>query len=89
MPNKNVLDPSMNNLLAENIPIIKPFRTSALSSITDPNGLVNILSGEVKKLVCSHKSPLVSIQWIPVQFEVEKRGLHHTNANKSKELTSI
>lgn len=46
--------------------------------------MINIPPGDPKKLICSHKAPIVSIQWVPNQFEVDKRGVHHTGPNKSK-----
>lgn len=40
---------------------------------------------EVKsKNVPSHKTQIVDIKWIPEDFEVEKRALHHTQTNRSK-----
>jgi hypothetical protein len=54
--------------------------------VSDPGALTGTTVGEIKKVVASHKSGICAIQWIPKDFEVEKRGLHHTIPNKSTYL---
>jgi len=65
---------------------VKPFRYSPLQSVSDPGALTGTAPGEVKKLVASHRAPICAIQWVPKEFEIEKRGLHHTYPNKSNNI---
>lgn len=63
------------------MPIVKPRLVSALQDATTGTG--NRIDEMKSKNVPSHKAQIVDIKWVPEDFEVEKRALHHTLNNKS------
>ncbi len=68
-------------LLVQSLPVVRPQLVSALQDAASGTG--NRIDELKSKNVPSHKSKIVDIKWIPEDFEVEKRALHHTIPNKS------
>ena len=66
------------------MPIVKPRLVSALQDATTGTG--NRIDEMKSKNVPSHKAQIVDIKWVPEDFEVEKRALHHTLINKSTSI---